>query len=163
MRRTNRNATAVVLALLTAALGLTIHTDTANAQERPIDVDVRAGYYPDPEAMAVGAGVLANLGTNTGWYINPNVEFAMGNGSDIIALSGDMHYDFNQTRNTSVWVGGGPALLVENFDDADNETDLGLNLLTGIGARQGDIRPFAQLRGTMSDDSQIAITGGVRF
>lgn len=135
----------------------------AGVSQAAVDADLRAGVYPDADAVSVGGGVLAPMGGSTGWYFNPNVEVAMGSHRDLIAMSGDFHYDFAHQSNTSVWLGGGPAILVSNPEFGDSHTDLGINVLTGVGAKHGDVRPFAQLRGTMSDDSQIAIAGGVRF
>jgi len=161
MSRMNRSGLAAgVIALTIAALGLSIQPGNARAA---VDADVRAGIYPNADAVAVGAGILADMGRNTGWYFNPNIEVAMGDSRDIVAVSGDVHYDFNHTRNTSLWVGAGPAVLVTNREFGDDETDLGVNVLTGFGARRGSIRPFAQLRGTMSDQNQVAIAGGIRF
>jgi hypothetical protein len=149
-----------IIGLLAAGLGITIQPGRAQAA---VDADLRAGVYPDADAVAVGAGVLTDVGRNSGWYFNPNVEVALGDRRDIVALSGDFHYDFNRDRNTSVWLGAGPAVLMTNHSVGADETDLGVNVLTGIGAKRGDVRPFAQLRGTMGEQNQVAIAGGIRF
>lgn len=119
--------------------------------------------YPDADAIAVGGGVLAPVGHSGRWYFNPNLEVAMGDSRDFIAMSGDFHYDFAEDGNASFWMGAGPALLVIDRPAGDTDTDLGINVLTGVGARRGDVRPFAQLRGTVSDESRVAIAGGIRF
>jgi hypothetical protein len=128
-----------------------------------VDGDVRAGVYPDVDAVSVGGGVLAPVGHSGRWYFNPNLEVAMGGSRDIVAMSGDFHYDFAEQGNTSFWMGGGPAILVTDRASGNNDTDLGINVLTGVGARRGDVRPFAQLRGTMANDSQVALSAGIRF
>ena len=128
-----------------------------------VDGDVRAGVYPNSDAVAVGAGVLAPVGDSRRWYFNPNLELAKGDGPDFVAMSGDFHYDFAHEGNASFWMGGGPALLVIDQPSGDNDTQVGVNVLTGVGARRGEVRPFAQLRGTVADDSRIAIAGGIRF
>jgi len=56
--------------------------------------DIRAGVYPDADAVSVGGGVLAPVGNSGRWYFNPNLEVAMGDSRDIVAMSGDFHYDF---------------------------------------------------------------------
>lgn len=161
MSRMNRNGlTAGIIGLLTIALVMAIQPGRAQAA---VDADIRAGVYPDADAVAVGAGILTDVGGKTGWYFNPNVEVALGDRRDIVALSGDFHYDFNSDRNTSVWLGAGPAVLMTNRTVGEDETDLGVNVLTGIGAKRGDVRPFAQLRGTMGEQNQVAIAGGIRF
>lgn len=161
MSRMNRNGlTAGITGLLTVALVMAIQPGRAQAA---VDADIRAGVYPNADAVAVGAGILTDVGGKTGWYFNPNVEVALGDRRDIVALSGDFHYDFNSDRNTSVWLGAGPAVLMTNRTVGEDETDLGVNVLTGIGAKRGDVRPFAQLRGTMGEQNQVAIAGGIRF
>jgi hypothetical protein len=127
-----------------------------------VDADVRAGVT-DGDQISVGGGVLTQVGSSSRWYFNPNVEVAMGDHKDVVAMSGDFHYDLAEGRGPAFWVGGGPALLVTDREFGDNETDLGLNVLTGVGKKQGQVRPFAQLRGTVADESQVTIAGGIRF
>jgi len=160
MTRTNHGPSRLRWA---AFLGVALGMLAAGRGQAAVDADLRAGVYPDADAVAVGGGVLAPVGANTGWYFNPNVEVAIGDRSDLVAMSGDFHYDFASRAGTSFWVGAGPAVLMTGRDGRDRDTDLGINVLTGLGARRGDVRPFAQLRGTMSDHSQIALAGGVRF
>ena len=148
------------LTMLTTLIALLTAAGHARAS---VDGDVRAGIYPNADAVSVGGGILTNVGNSSHWYFNPNVEVAMGDRQDIIAMSGDIHYDFATGSRTSFWMGAGPALLVTDHSNAESETDLGMNVLTGVGATRGNVRPFAQLRGTMSDQSQLTIAGGIRF
>jgi hypothetical protein len=127
-----------------------------------VDPEVRAGIYSGAEQVSLGGGLLMPVGHSSRWDFNPNIE-ATVSGRDFVALSGDVHYDFRASENTALWVGGGPALLWTDRPGPDNNTDLGLNLLTGVGAKHGQMRPFAQLRGTVADENRIAIAGGIRF
>jgi hypothetical protein len=145
-----------------ALVGLTMML-TPSIARPDVNADVRAGIYPDADAVAVGGGVLARMGDQGRWFFNPNVELALGDRRDIVMMSGDFHYDFADDGGATFWVGGGPAIMVVNPDFGDSRTDLGINALTGVGARHGNVRPFGQLRGTVADDSQITIAGGVRF
>lgn len=149
-----------VAGLAIVGLSMLVTPRWANAE---VSGDVRAGVYPNSDAVALGGGVLAPVGSSGRWYFNPNVELAKGNGPGFVAMSGDFHYDFAQNGGASFWMGGGPAVLVLDRDGADNDTEMGVNVLTGVGANHGDVRPFAQLRGTMANDSRIAIVGGIRF
>jgi len=38
-----------------------------------------------------------------------------------------------------------------------------LNVLAGLAGLQGEVRPFVQLKGVFSDNSDVALMGGVRF
>jgi hypothetical protein len=60
-------------------------------------------------------------------------------------------------------MGAGPALLVSDLGDDASDTDVGLNLLTGIGASRGDVRPFGQIRGVIADQSEVVLAGGIHF
>jgi len=128
-----------------------------------VDGDVRVGAYPNSDAVSVGGGVLAPVGDSHRWYFNPNIELAKGDSQDFVAMSGDFHYDFARDGDATFWMGGGPAVLVVDRPSGSNDTQLGVNVLTGVGKRTGDVRPFAQLRGTMAEDSRIALAGGIRF
>ncbi len=160
MLRTHRFSKSAGLAavILTAAALLAPAVSAAAT-----DTDLRAGIYPDANALALGAGILADVGAGGGWYFNPNVELAMGGRRDVVAMSGDFHYDFAENRSTSFWMGAGPAVLLTSRRGGDRETDVGLNVLTGLGARRGEVRPFAQLRGTLAGSGELALAGGVRF
>ena len=154
-----RRTKAATLASLLVAIALVASPRWTSA----MDAEVRAGLSPDDDAVSIGGGVLTDVGENSGWYFNPNIELAFGDRRDFVAMSGDFHYDLRNHQRTAVWVGGGPAILMTNRQFGRDDTDLGLNVLTGIGATSGEVRPFAQLKGTMSDESRIAIAGGVRF
>jgi hypothetical protein len=127
-----------------------------------VDVDLRAGVYMDAEAFAVGAGLLSPLGSHN-WFFNPNLEIAFGDNANMVSLNGDIHYDFAGSSSMSMWLGAGPALLVRDPDGGSSDTNLGLNVFTGITGTRGSVRPFAQLKGVVSDNSEVVLQGGIRF
>ena len=126
-----------------------------------IDTDVRAGVYSDMSAVSLGGGLLSSMGSR--WYFNPNIEAAFGDNGNLMTLNGDFHYDFAVERPVSVYLGGGPAVLFAHPDGSDSRADIGLNLLGGVAGMHGDVRPFAQIKGVMSDNSEVALMGGIRF
>jgi hypothetical protein len=150
--------------LATAMAILVAVTPSANAQ---VDADVRAGIYTDGSDGFLGGGVLWDIGQKARWYANPNLEYVFVENGDLFTLNGDFHYDLDVETPFFVWVGGGPALLIADSDDGndddDGETDVGLNLFAGIGARQGGVRPFAQIKLLVSDESQLVFGVGLRF
>lgn len=156
MFRLNK-CTALAIAV---ASGLTM----APLASADVDGDLRAALYTDADAVGVGAGILAGVADTRHWFFNPNIEAAFGDDADMVSLNGDVHYDFAETKDVTFWMGGGPALVMTHPDgDADSDTDAGLNLLTGLGDKGGMIRPYAQLRGLISDESEIVLAGGIRF
>lgn len=126
-----------------------------------IDGDIRAGYYIDTEEPMIGGGILTGLGE--GWYFNPNAEIVFVDGGDLITLNGDFHYDFSLGSDASWWLGAGPAILFADADGGDDDTDLGVNLLIGVTALHGKVRPFAQGKVIISDDTEGVISVGIRF
>jgi hypothetical protein len=128
---------------------------TANGD---IDVDLRGGLYTDAEAGAVGGGLLMNVGENSGWYFNPNVEVVFGDDDTDAALSADFHYDFPTSSSISPYLGAGPSIWLD-----DNDNDLAVNLLGGIAGKRGEVRPFGQLKAIIGGNDEVAIMGGIRF
>ncbi|HUG52750.1 MAG TPA: hypothetical protein VMR21_04090, partial [Vicinamibacteria bacterium] len=45
---------------------------------------------------------------------------------------------------------------------ADGDTDFGLNLLAGLGARRGRVIPYAQAKVILKDSSEFVIAVGIR-
>ena len=128
-----------------------------------MNTDMRAAVFVESDAIGVGAGVLTTVGSNPRWMFNPNVEFGFGDQEDLVAMNGDFHYDFTSRPGMSAWMGAGPAVVVTKPSVGDSRADLGLNLLTGLSGTNGTVRPFAQLKGLVSDESQLVLQGGIRF
>jgi hypothetical protein len=128
-----------------------------------MDYDLRLGTYTDAGGLALGGGFLANVGSSYRWFFNPNLEVAFGDSERDVTLNGDLHYDITPHGPLSVYVGGGPAIVSVNPEVGDSKTDLGLNLFGGVTAVRGAARPFVQVKSIMSDNTEIALMGGIRF
>jgi hypothetical protein len=152
---TVRSAVLAAAAVAASAFALPARAD--------VDPDVRAGVYTDGSDGFVGAGVLWDLGNRGRWYANPNLEAVLVDNGNFFTLNGDVHYDMDVDTPFFLWVGGGPAVLWADPDRGDSETDFGVNLLAGIGARRGTVRPFAQVKLVIADDSQLVFALGLRF
>jgi hypothetical protein len=159
LHRTARvTRTLALAALLCAPASL-----MARPAQAGVDTDLRAGYYVDAEAFGLGAGLISGMGSSGHWFFNPNLELAFGDHAHLFSVNGDVHYDFASVGSSSLWIGAGPALLVTDPDQGDSDTRLGLNVFTGITAVRGGTRPFAQLKGILSDNSEVVLQGGIRF
>jgi hypothetical protein len=145
-----------VAMLAVAAMALSPTSSSAGT-----DVDLRAGYYSDMSAVSLGGGFLSSMGSS--WFFNPNLEIAFGDLGTMTALSGDFHYDFTPSGNMSPYLGLGPTLLFANPDRGSSKTDVGLNVLGGVSGLYGAVRPFAQIKGVLADNSEVALMGGIRF
>ena len=162
MRKLNAISTARSMAILALMIGAAC-TLGVGAARAAVEADVRGIVKTESNAVGVGAGVLATMSADERWYFNPNVEIGFANSANQVSMNGDFHYDLQQNSSTSLWMGAGPAVLVNNPPSGNSSTDLGLNVMTGVSGNSGNVRPFAQLKGVVADNSQIVLQGGIRF
>jgi len=134
-----------------------------------IDVGLRGGYYTDVGEPFLGADLLMQI-SDTQWFFNPNLEYVFVDPGDLATINLDVHYDLDTNDDDLyIWLGGGPAIILRDDagrhhdDDDDDETDVGLNLLAGIGWQLDAIVPYLQAKAILSDDSEVVIAVGVRF
>jgi hypothetical protein len=82
----------------------------------------------------------------------------------LITLNADFHQDLAARGEADFWLGAGLALIErENRAGADS-SDLGANLLGGVGfLRSRPIRPFLQAKLLLADDTEGVIAFGIRF
>jgi hypothetical protein len=133
----------------------------AAAQAEP-RFGVRLGYYTKVKDPFLGAELLFRIVPEI--YFNPNVEAVLVDNGRYLTANGDFHYDFLSGRRSFAWVGAGLAVLNVNPEGpAEGNTDLGLNLLGGIGARRGRVIPYAQAKVILKSDSEFVIGVGLRF
>jgi len=150
-------------ALCALAAVVAVLTFTPGPARAGTDYDLRMGTYTDAGGLALGGGFLTNVGSSYRWFFNPNVEVAFGDNERDVTLNGDIHYDFTPHGPLSMYLGGGPAIVSVSPDGGDSKTDLGLNVFGGMTAVRGSARPFVQLKSIMSDNTELALMGGIRF
>ena len=149
--------------LTTAALVAATLTTAVSTARANVDAEVRGGYYTDAEQGFLGGGLLMGLAET--WDFNPNLEYVFVDGGTLFTVNADVHKDLNSGSGPAVWLGAGPALIVRDSDveGADGETDFGVNVIGGIGAKSGSIRPFGQAKYTFSDENEASLAFGLRF
>ncbi len=127
------------------------------------DFGVRGGVYTDQSDAFVGVELLHRLGVGE-WFFNPNLEWVFVENGDLVTLNADFHYDLRIDAPIYLWVGGGPAILFNNPDRGDDDTDAGLNLLVGVGFLPGEaVRPYVQGKVVLADETEAVLAFGVRF
>lgn len=163
--RTNRHSVrrfltpGLTIAVLALPLAL---ISPASAVAADIDADLRVGAYTDAEEAFIGAGLLTRIGGD--WFFNPNLEWVFVDRGDLATLNADFHYDLAHRGDTDFWLGAGPALVMREGPGGNDETDVGLNLLAGIGfLRSQPLRPYLQAKVLISDNTEGVIAFGVRF
>lgn len=153
------------LALAAASLAALAAFSAPSPAAAEVDFGVRGGVYTDIEEGFIGAELLMPVARQ--WFFNPNIEYVFVDPGSLWTLNGDFHYDFAQSGNLTFWAGGGLAILFRDFDDRrrrdDSETDVGANLLAGLGAARGAVRPYGQVKVILADDTEAVLAVGVRF
>ena len=156
----SRRSSFLLLPLVAAVAATLVLPSPAPAQTR---FGVRAGVYTDLEEPFAGLELVSQLG-RTNWWINPNFEYVFVSDGSFLTINGDFHYDFTRRGPVLPWVGGGPALI---FSDpggrADSESDIGLNLLAGLGFPVGDVIPYIQGKAILADENEGVLAFGLRF
>jgi hypothetical protein len=147
----NLKRLAYSLSVGVAVIGLT----AIPALGAEIDGEVRAGYNAEVEEGFIGGGLLVPVASQ--WDFNPNVEYLADDAVNRVAVNADIHRDLNN--------GAGAAMLVRDYDapQAGTDTNLGLNMFGGLGAKAGTVRPFSQAKVTVSDETDASLALGVRF
>ena len=108
----------------------------------------------DGEPM-IGGDVILKIASSL--YFNPGIELS-GWG---FTANADAHYDFELTRDAALWVGAGIALLNEE----ERDLDAGVNLLAGLGKRNGRYIFYTQVKRTSptEGDALNTLAVGMRF
>ena len=163
-RSSTRRTRAFVPLLLASVMILLLSAGQIAAQGSDVDLDLRAGYYKEVSENFIGGGVLGRF-HNSRWHYNPNAEWVLVDNGDLYTLNLDFHYDLHPQGDFDFWLGGGPALVVRKPQHRDSKTDVGLNLLAGVGfMRQYTVRPFVQGKLILvEDDTEAVIAVGLRL
>ncbi len=159
-----------VSVVLAAAL---LFTGAAAADERPFDIGFRTGYYAGTDGPFLGAEVVLPFVPHI--KINPNVEVAFGDNLDTWTLNADAFVEFPVQSPTTVWAGGGPAILIRDYSwpssppgrpphHKDDDVDLGMNAFAGVGWQTGT-GPMFYLQGkiVLTSDIEGVFGFGIRF
>ena len=141
----------VVLALLLAS--------AAPAGSRDM-FGVRTGFYTDVDEPFIGIEGLFGLGNHV--YLNPNFEYVFTEDPHYMTFNADFHYDFPTRSRAYVWAGAGLGVLYTNPEVGDSNTDVGLNLLFGVGLK-GHVVPYVQGKVIVSEDTAFVLGVGLRF
>jgi len=123
---------------------------------------VRAGYYSDTEEIFLGGELLSRISRSV--FFNPNVEFVTIDNGTFMTFNGDFHYDFPTAGSPLIWAGAGLGMLYFNPEGpGDNQTDVGLNLLFGVGLSRGPVIPYFQVKAILEDNNEVVLGFGIRF
>ncbi len=125
-----------------------------------LSLDVRGGYYGDADDFFLGGGLNFSILSITA---NPNFEYVFVSGGDFYTINLDGRITVLPLVAGSGWLGGGFVLSSSKISGGDTQTDGGVNLLAGLGLDKLPMKPFAQIKYVISDNSQWVFGVGVRF
>lgn len=152
--------------LLAVALSIGVAAWCPSPSAAEVDVGVRGGVYADVGELFLGADLLMRI-LDTRWFFNPNLEYVFVDPGDLATVNLDVHYDLDTGNdNHHVWLGGGPAIVFrdnEGRGDDDDDTEVGINLLGGIGWQLEAFVPYVQAKALIADESEVVLAVGVRF
>jgi hypothetical protein len=152
--------------LLAVALSIGVAALCPSPSAADVDVGIRGGVYTDVGEPFLGADLLMQI-RDTRWFFNPNLEYVFVDPGDLATLNLDVHYDLDTDNDDLyVWLGGGPAIVFrddEGRGDDEDDTDLGINLLGGVGWQLEAFVPYVQAKALIADDSEVVLAVGVRF
>lgn len=143
----------LVVVLVTAFSGLAVGQS----------VGIRAGRYMDTEEFFIGGELLSRIAGNL--FFNPNVEYVFLDNVTYMTFNLDFHYDFYTNSPLFFWLGSGLGVLYANPDGpAESDTDIGANLLFGIGIDTvSTLTPYFQVKYILADNDEIVLGVGLRF
>ena len=159
----NRSRSCLLAVALSIGAAAALGSSPASAE---IDVGLRGGVYTDVGEAFLGADILMKI-SDTRWFFNPNLEYVFVDPGDLATVNLDVHYDLDTDNDDLyVWLGGGPAIVFrddEGRGDDEDDTDVGINLLGGIGWQLESFVPYLQAKALIADDSEVVLAVGVRF
>ena len=148
-----------VVRLGSLAAALLIGSTSASAQPNT-HIGTRAGYDFQTDEVILGAHFTVPISTQIEFY--PSLELYLPDRGNKIGFNGDVKVMLPTRASYDLYAGGGLGIVNQNLGDVSN-TDLGVNLLVGIGSRVGRIHPFGEAKLLIHDDTQLVLFAGVNF
>jgi hypothetical protein len=153
------------LATITALTALALAAAPAGAATTSFGP--RIGYTHDNGLNQIhfgGQAWIADLFTNT-IVILPSLELGLGDGATILAINGDVVYEFTEFAQNDWGFYAGAGLALNRYDVGDyGDTEFGLNFLGGATRKlAGNKAAFGELRLGIEDSPDIKLTFGLIF
>jgi hypothetical protein len=124
------------------------------------DLSLRAGAYTDADAFFLGIEYRTPVSGR--WHAAPNFELALPGDGTYFSANADLHYVLSAQGRLRPWLGAGIGLYARDHDDHGSDTDVGLNLIGGLGLR-AQLDPYVQLKVAVKSDTALVLGFGVRF
>lgn len=145
-------------------LGLAVHASPGRAQ---IHVGPQLSLGEESDLGIGGRVAVYDLGdseTFDNWEGVGSVDvFFPGDDVSYWELNFNGIYNFPLGEGTPLfpYLGGGLNVARTSFEDADADSDLGLNLLAGWKYRAESMTPFGEVRVELGGGEQLVVSGGI--
>ena len=138
--------------------GLLLVTTAASAAAQ--SAGVRAGVSGDPDQFFFGLHYESTELVER-VHFKPNLEVGVGNDQTVVAVNLEFVGKFPIQREPwTVYVGAGPALVIDKINNAGTDTGGGFNILLGIEHQHG---LFTELKVGMIDSPSVRFAVGYVF
>ena len=133
----------------------------AMADQQP-GINVTAGDYFDIHQPYIGVGY--QMPVSQRWSLEPNMEYVFVNSGHMYTFNVDGHYLLNPSGRNPMHVGAGLGMIRHSALFGDT-TDSALNLTWGVdfNGYTGPLTPFINTKAVFSNNSDFAVSFGVRF
>ncbi len=122
------------------------------------------GFGSDPDQLIMGGqGVFGLAGSPV--HFSPGLDFGFGDDLNVVTVNFDVTYDFvPSSSRVAFYVGAGPTVAFYSSDRFDNDSEMGLSLVTGAKFPTGAGNSFnLGIRAGMGDIPDIKMTAAYIF
>ena len=140
--------------------GLLLACFSVPAHAQRAHIGPHFGYNFDMDRALIGAHMLLPLSTDVELY--PSFDYYMGNGVNLIGLSGDLKFRLPTGYGSAFYVGGGVDYQNASAGGVSN-SDTGWDLLFGFESRRGVAHPFLEGRLLGHGSTSFQIGAGLNF
>jgi len=151
-----------------ALLGLALGATAAQAQRRvrrtrlvgsdPPRIGLHLGYNFDVDRALLGA--QASLPLVPGFDFYPSFDYYFVPTGSLWAVNADLKY---RPPTILGWYVGAGLDIAHTSAAGSSATNTNLNLLAGLEARRGPMRPYAEARLLLGNGSALQLQGGLSF
>lgn len=123
---------------------------------------LKGGAYLDHGDPYIGVGYTFPIDDRL--TFTPNADYVFVDNGDLYSFNLDGKYEVNPSAANPMWVGAGIGLIERDVGLVDN-TDAALNVKWGMDFNNASERmtPFVSTKAAFSDNSEFAVSVGVRF
>ena len=143
-----------LFAVAFAALGFA--APVASAQS----IGARVGMNFDSNNALLGGQLVLPLSGPTEFY--PSVDIFFPDAGSLLGLNADLKYNLPTGPGPGFYLGGGLGILRSSYRSAHHNS-VGANLLFGVDSKKGAVRPFAEGRVLLNDNTSFQLVGGLNF